>query len=300
MKNIVFILVLGMATALSASPATNGAEHAFRIEIAPEASARLAALQAIAATNLSEFEYETLPERHGLVPPGLYLALRGQERIAIISIAKEDAPATAVFTRRPLRGIERLFAFKLLPAKKMSAERRALIEKHIAQLGADNFQEREKASAELGKLFPESWTALQTAAKNDDPEIRKRAADILDKHNGLPPGDVLLALLGGKPPKDKGAPFLGVAPLEIDEDEGVAVSVLPGKSASRGGLLTGDAVLSIDGKKLDSFFDLAEAVKLREPGDVIVCELARGGEKIVLKVTLGTMNGPGVPIVPDG
>jgi hypothetical protein len=51
----------------------------------------------------------------------------------------------------------------------------------IARLAKEDFQEREAATAELLKFGARAYPALLTAAKSDDPEVRKRAEELLSK-----------------------------------------------------------------------------------------------------------------------
>lgn len=53
------------------------------------------------------------------------------------------------------------------------------MERWVAQLGADRFEDREAASRELAKQGEAARTALALAAKSPDPEVRKRAKEIL-------------------------------------------------------------------------------------------------------------------------
>jgi len=53
------------------------------------------------------------------------------------------------------------------------------IERLVKQLGSDKFKEREAASNALGKIGKPALTALRKAAKDSDPEIRSRAANLI-------------------------------------------------------------------------------------------------------------------------
>ncbi len=56
-----------------------------------------------------------------------------------------------------------------------------LVQQLIQQLGSEDFRTREKATADLENAGPAAIVPLRTALKSDDPEIRLRAAAILQK-----------------------------------------------------------------------------------------------------------------------
>src|SRR5262245_1124168 len=55
------------------------------------------------------------------------------------------------------------------------------IDKLIEQMGSGTFTERQKATKELAALGVPALEALRKAAKNDDPEVRKRADELVKK-----------------------------------------------------------------------------------------------------------------------
>jgi WD40 repeat protein len=70
------------------------------------------------------------------------------------------------------------FAAKLsLPAERDKKQ----IAKLVEQLGDDDFDGRQKASAELAKIGPAARGELRAALKSDSPEVRRRAAVLLEK-----------------------------------------------------------------------------------------------------------------------
>jgi hypothetical protein len=68
-----------------------------------------------------------------------------------------------------------------LPSPADQAPSKEKIDKLIEQLGSGSFEEREQASKELSALGAPVLEALRKAAKNGDPEVRKRAAELLPK-----------------------------------------------------------------------------------------------------------------------
>jgi hypothetical protein len=66
------------------------------------------------------------------------------------------------------------------------------IDSAIANLGSDNFQTRETATAELLKQGARAYPALVEAAKkNNDAEVKRRLDDLLEKIKGSSPADQL-------------------------------------------------------------------------------------------------------------
>jgi S1-C subfamily serine protease len=54
-------------------------------------------------------------------------------------------------------------------------------------------------------------------------------------------------------------------------------------------IVGGDAIVSVEGKEIDSSAQLAEAVALRKPGDKLALEIVRDGSTRTVEVTLGTV-----------
>jgi hypothetical protein len=54
------------------------------------------------------------------------------------------------------------------------------IDRLICQLGSDNFREREAASKRLEEIGQPALGALRKAARSDDPEVRRRAAGVVE------------------------------------------------------------------------------------------------------------------------
>jgi hypothetical protein len=58
---------------------------------------------------------------------------------------------------------------------------KARITKLVAQLGSEDFDQREQASEDLARIGPTAIEPLRTAAKSTDPEVRQRASDLLTR-----------------------------------------------------------------------------------------------------------------------
>jgi aminopeptidase YwaD len=81
---------------------------------------------------------------------------------------------------------------------------------------------------------------------------------------------------------------LGIIPdFAGSEKEGMRIDgVTPGKPATKAGLIKGDIIVAIDGKKVGSIYDYMARMKAYSPGDIITVDVMRGTEKKVFLVTL--------------
>jgi Zn-dependent M28 family amino/carboxypeptidase len=81
---------------------------------------------------------------------------------------------------------------------------------------------------------------------------------------------------------------LGIIPDFVgSEKEGMRIDgVTPGKPASKAGLLKGDIIVAIDGKKVGSIYDYMARMKAYSPGQIISVDIMRGAEKKIFLVTL--------------
>ncbi|MCL4484491.1 MAG: PDZ domain-containing protein, partial [Bacteroidetes bacterium] len=69
--------------------------------------------------------------------------------------------------------------------------------------------------------------------------------------------------------------------------EGMRIDgVTPGRPASKAGLLKGDVIIAIDGKKVGSIYDYMSRMKAYSPGQIISVDVMRDGLKKVFLVTL--------------
>ena len=68
-----------------------------------------------------------------------------------------------------------------VPAPAADAVNPEKIQKLIAQLGSDAFEDREKASEQLDAIGAPALEALRQAAKSKDSEVQRRAADLVSK-----------------------------------------------------------------------------------------------------------------------
>jgi len=93
-------------------------------------------------------------------------------------------------------------------------------------------------------------------------------------------------------------PLLGITGIDVsaqiaelfglDNRRGAVVdSVQPDSGAAVGGVRTGDLIVAVDGVVLRSMADLVAEVRRRVPGDTIVLDIRREGERLRLEVVLG-------------
>jgi uncharacterized iron-regulated protein len=74
--------------------------------------------------------------------------------------------------------------------------------------------------------------------------------------------------------------------MESKDGKVVVQDVLPGTTADKGGVKTGDVILAFDNETIAESFDLVYAVGLRQQGDKAILEVERGGEKLKLDLDL--------------
>ena len=81
---------------------------------------------------------------------------------------------------------------------------------------------------------------------------------------------------------------LGIIPdFAGTEKEGMRIDgVTPGKPAAKAGLMKGDIIIAIDGKRVGSIYDYMARMKAYSPGQIISVDVMRGSAKKVFMVTL--------------
>jgi S1-C subfamily serine protease len=111
------------------------------------------------------------------------------------------------------------------------------------------------------------------------------AADSASMHMGMP----------GSPGSGRGPRVsLGVVPdyTAVDEGGGVRIGgTTPGSPAAGAGLKNGDVLVKFDGRKLDTLYDLTDALARSKPGQRVKIELLRDGQAIDVEVTLAERKG---------
>jgi serine protease Do len=92
---------------------------------------------------------------------------------------------------------------------------------------------------------------------------------------------------GGRYPGRSGRePYIGVRG-DGEADHCRIRDVIPGSPADRAGLRPDDVVTRFAGKKVGAFDDLVAGVQSQQPGDEVLLEVVRGGERLTLRVTVG-------------
>ena len=100
--------------------------------------------------------------------------------------------------------------------------------------------------------------------------------------------EVLPRLSRGEPIE---RPYLGVSTSLAQRGADIQ-AVEPGGPAARAGLRAGDVIVSVDGETVREPDEVSEAVSEHEPGDEIVVEVLRDGERRTIRVELAKRPGP--------
>jgi putative serine protease PepD len=79
--------------------------------------------------------------------------------------------------------------------------------------------------------------------------------------------------------------YLGVS---LPDDGAAKVQVVPNTPAARGGLRTGDVVIEVEGKRIETGDQLRDAIDALKPGDKLELKVQRGSQERDVTVTLGT------------
>jgi photosystem II stability/assembly factor-like uncharacterized protein len=83
------------------------------------------------------------------------------------------------------------------------------------------------------------------------------------------------------------------------EDAGpVLAGVLEGGPAAKAGLMAGDRVLEMDGKKIETYNDLILSIRAHKPGDKTTMIVKRGDEELGFELTFGDRNAAGGTTLP--
>ena len=86
---------------------------------------------------------------------------------------------------------------------------------------------------------------------------------------------------------DEAKPFIGIAIVPIEDDEGALIVRVVDDSPADGKLQEGDIITALDGDAIDGPRDVVDYVREQEPGDVIVFEVMRDDSALNVSVTVG-------------
>jgi regulator of sigma E protease len=139
----------------------------------------------------------------------------------------------------------------------------------------------------------DSWQDLMFAILTSPEKPLRLEYERLSGAPGSPAPRLATMLRPERVPRDE-VGEAGVHPLVVIGE------VLPGSAAEAAGIRVGDAVLTIDGKGIESFFELREQV-IHRPNEPLEVVVLRAGEKISLVVVprpdrQGALIGVGQPV----
>ena len=140
---------------------------------------------------------------------------------------------------------------------------------------------RERYLGVIG-TYPEK-TEVKLKIKRGDETVALKAA--LDRFNQIE-GLGFQMPSRPEPARPKGSGYLGVY---VEEDSGAVVvkDVTPDSPADRGGLKAGDAILRVEGRRVQGRIELNTRIWQRKPGDTVKILVRRDGAEQTLEVKLG-------------
>lgn len=139
---------------------------------------------------------------------------------------------------------------------------------------------------------PRTPRAERTPSPDRPRTVLVRDGRVVDLH----PGDLLV---GGK------RVFLGVSPIEMTgelrehfgaaKDAGILIGEVEANSpAGKAGVRVGDVLIAIDGKDVDSYGDIRNALHEKKAGDTVRVDVLRNKSRQTMVVTLAEREFPGM------
>ena len=75
--------------------------------------------------------------------------------------------------------------------------------------------------------------------------------------------------------------------VALGTPDGTITVPRPGGPGARGGIQTGDVIVSINGRRVDDPSDVSAGIQGQAPGDVVTVQVQRDGQPVTLDVELG-------------
>jgi S1-C subfamily serine protease len=93
--------------------------------------------------------------------------------------------------------------------------------------------------------------------------------------------------MSGDPTLRAGGASLGVIPdYSGEEVKGVKITgTTPGSAAAKAGLVANDVLIQFDTKKIETLYDLTDALNAATPGKTIKLQVIRDGKTISMEAT---------------
>lgn len=188
--------------------------------------------------------------------------------------------------------------------QKPSNSKKVIIEVEVTENGTksitviEKHMDQEEVDLELDEMLEDIEVILDEAVN----EIDQTDLEIIIRRNGNMEEPMFRRHIMAVPERidwneeSESRAFLGVMTSKVDKEEaeklnidkGVKIDkVVQGSAAEKAGLLQGDIIIELDGKEVNSFNEVATCIHANEPGDAIIIELSRDGEKKKITAELG-------------
>lgn len=130
-----------------------------------------------------------------------------------------------------------------------------------------------------------NFLLTRTAGSND--EVSKEVRELRTELNGLRYKNNVSGVRYVNS-SETSSGFLGIVPGSRTTSGGVTINEIVGNSgAEKAGLLAGDVIIALDGKKVENHTDITSVISAKKPNESIGVTILRNGSEQVIFATLG-------------